>query len=54
MLAIYREQVDIYAYAAGLSRLLDDLEKNYGYDTLNAFLVLKDILAVVWKSRSAS
>lgn len=54
VLAIYREQVDIHAYAAGLSRLLDDLEKNYGYDTLNAFLVLKDILAVVWKSRSAS
>ena len=34
-----------------LSRLLDDLQKRYGYDELNAMLVLKDILAVVWKRR---
>lgn len=34
-----------------LSRLLDDLQKRYGYDELNAMLVLKDILAAVWKRR---
>ena len=38
-------------YAAELDKLLSDLEKKYGYDALNAMLVLKDILAVVWKSR---
>ena len=38
-------------YQAELSRLLEDLEKKYGYDELNAFLVLKDILACLWKSR---
>ena len=29
---------------------LDDLQKRYGYDELNALLVLKDILASVWKT----
>ena len=28
------------------------LEKEYGYDELNSMLVLKDILATVWKKRS--
>lgn len=37
-------------YAAELKRLLDDLQKRYDYDELNALLVLKDILASVWKS----
>ncbi len=31
--------------------LLRDLEKKYGYSELDAFLVLKDILASVWKGR---
>jgi hypothetical protein len=31
--------------------LLRDLEKKYGYSELDSFLVLKDILGSVWKSR---
>ena len=41
--------MDTACYAAELKRLLSDLEKKYGYEELDAFLVLKDILASVWK-----
>ena len=51
VLARYRSEVDIPYYAAGLWKLFIDLEKKYGYNDLDAFLVLKDILAVVWKNR---
>ena len=44
--------MDSACYAAELDRLLKDLEKKYGYNELDAFLVLKDILAAVWKSRN--
>ena len=50
ILAIYRNQVQTEPYAAELRHLLDDLQRRYGYDELNALLVLKDILASVWKS----
>ena len=52
ILATYQSQVQTEMYAKELKRLLDDLQKRYGYDELNAFLVLKDILASVWKSRN--
>lgn len=51
VLATYQKEVDIKPYATEIGRLLDDLEKKYGYDELNAMLVLKDIMATVWKSR---
>ena len=51
ILARYREEVDVPRYAAELSRLLAELEAACGYDPLNAMLVLKDILASVWKNR---
>lgn len=51
ILATYQNEVEIQIYATELSRLLDDLEKKYGYSDLNALLVLKDILAWVWKHR---
>lgn len=54
ILAQYQKDVDISFYAAALDKLICDLEKQYGYDDLNAFLVLKDILAVVWKSKKLS
>lgn len=47
----YQKEVDTGFYAEKLSELLMDLKRKYGYDELNAFLVLKDILAAVWKSR---
>ena len=51
ILAQYQREVEIPLYASELDRLIGDLEKRYGYDDLNAFLVLKDILASVWNSR---
>lgn len=44
-------EADIPDYAAGLWKRLIDLEKKYGYNDLDAFLVLNDILAVVRKNR---
>ncbi len=50
----YQKEVDTGFYAEKLSELLKDLKRKYGYDELNAFLVLKDILAAVWKSRQGA
>lgn len=50
ILTRYQGTVDIPYYAAELSRLLASLKQSYGYDNLNALLVLKDILSKVWKS----
>lgn len=51
VLAAYRGQVETAGYEAALEGLLEDLEKRYGYDELNAFLVLKDMLAAVWRKK---
>lgn len=51
ILAAYRNEVETETYAAELKRLLEDLEMKYGYSELDAMLVLKDILACVWKGR---
>lgn len=53
ILATYQNEVKINKYAVELNRLLDNLQKEYGYNELDAMLVLKDILAIVWKSRKA-
>lgn len=50
VLAKYRNKVEISYYAAELQKLLSDLKKKYGYNELDSFLVLKDILAAVWKN----
>lgn len=49
ILAQYQSQVDTRYYSAELLKLLIDLEKQYGYSELDSMLVLKDILASVWK-----
>ena len=51
ILARYQEEVNTACYAAELNKLLGDLEKKYGYSELDSMLVLKDILASVWKDR---
>ncbi|MCI9142895.1 MAG: helix-turn-helix transcriptional regulator [Lachnospiraceae bacterium] len=51
VLSRYQKEVDTTCYAAELDRLLKSLEKGYGYNELDSFLVLKDILASVWKGR---
>lgn len=51
ILVQYQTQVNAVPYMAELERLLDRLKADYGYSELDAFLVLKDILAKVWKLR---
>lgn len=52
VLAQYKKDVDSSFYAEELCKLLDDLKKKYGYNDLDSFLVLKDILAVIWKNKN--
>lgn len=51
VLETYQNKVEKQVYETELNRMLRDLEKKYGYNELDAFLVLKDILANVWNSR---
>lgn len=51
VLATYQNKVETAIYAKELKHLLDDLQKRYGFNDLDAFLVLKDILASVWKNQ---
>ena len=41
----YQSEVDIPRYAAQIRALLTELQERYGYNKLDAMLVLKDILA---------
>ena len=52
ILARYQEEVDVTGYEKQLQHLLFDLEKEYGYNALNAFLVLKDILGQLWNKQA--
>ena len=47
----YPAQVNTGYYAVKLEALLQTLKDEYQYSELDAFLVLKDILAQVWKQR---
>lgn len=49
ILVQYQKEVETAYYEVELCKLLDDLKHKYEYDDLNAFLVLKDILAKIWK-----
>ena len=51
ILAQYQEEVDVAAYEEQLQKLLSDMKKQYGYNALDAFLVLKDILGQLWNKR---
>lgn len=51
ILLSYQNKVNTANYAARLSNMLDELKDEYGYNELDAMLVLKDILAKVWKGR---
>ena len=43
--------VNVENYAVRLEAMIGELRAEYGYSELDAFLVLKDILASVWKGR---
>ena len=49
VLNTYQEKVDIKKYAIELRNLLENLQKEYGYNELDSLLVLKDILGHCWK-----
>ena len=51
ILLSYRQEVNVDYYALKLDGLIQELKRERGYSELDAFLVLKDILATVWKSR---
>lgn len=51
VLTAYPQQVNIDDYAVRLRELLDSLKSRYGYNDLDAMLVLKDILAHVWNTK---
>lgn len=49
ILTTYQEKVEVNDYAIRIRELLDSLKSRYGYNDLDAMLVLKDILSHVWK-----
>lgn len=49
ILTTYQEKVEVNDYAIRIRELLDSLKARYGYNDLDAMLVLKDILSHVWK-----
>ena len=51
VLASYHQTVRLQDYAPVLQELLTRLQAEYGYNRTDALLVLKDILARVWKGQ---
>ena len=49
VLTSYQEKVDVADYIIRIRELLDSLKNRYGYNDLDAMLVLKDILSHAWK-----
>ena len=52
ILISYQKEVNIPNYAVRLGVMIDELKEEYSYSEMDAFLVLKDILAKVWKERT--
>lgn len=48
VLSSYKQEVKTEEYAGKLEELLRKLKQDYGYNELDSFLVLKDILAGIW------
>ena len=51
VLATYHQRVRVEDYAPQLREMLTQLRVDYGYNNTDALLVLKDILARVWKGQ---
>lgn len=51
VLTTYQQKVEVNDYAIRIKELLDSLKSRYGYNDLDAMLVLKDILAHVWNAQ---
>lgn len=54
ILTTYQEKVEVNDYAVRIRELLDNLKTRYGYNDLDAMLVLKDILSHVWNGETVS
>lgn len=52
VLASYRKEVKTEEYTAKLREMLIDLKHRYGYSDEDAFLVLKDILAQLYREKN--
>ncbi len=52
VLTTYQQNVNIKKYSGKLKELLGSLQREYGYNDVDALLVLKDILANSWKTES--
>lgn len=48
VLTTYQEKVEVDDYIVKLNELLNSLKTRYGYNDLDAMLVLKDILSHAW------
>ena len=51
ILTTYQNEVNIKDYADQLKEMTDSLKREYGYNDIDAFLVLKDILANIWNAK---
>lgn len=51
ILASYTNIVDTFEYEKEIKKLLKQLSTDYGFTDLEALLVLKDIMAQVWKQK---
>lgn len=51
ILLSYQKEVNTPNYEVRLGAMIDELKAEYGYSEMDTFLVLKDILAKVWKER---
>ena len=51
ILTTYQEKVDVDEYIIKIKELLDNLKMRYGYNDLDAMLVLKDILSRTWNNK---
>lgn len=52
VLTTYQEKVQINDYAVRIRELLESLKNRYGYNDLDAMLVLKDILFHTWNNKN--
>lgn len=50
ILTTYQKTVEVDDYAARIRELLDSLKTRYGFNDLDAMLVLKDILSHTWNT----
>lgn len=51
VLTSYQEKVEVDDYMIKIKELLDSLKTRYGYNDLDAMLVLKDMLSHAWNTK---